>query len=44
MNETGKINESDMSKSFIKDKDGKTIIRFRSKSKEKKIVFLFINL
>lgn len=38
MNESGAVNQSDLTRTFIRDKDGKTIIRFRSKSKEKKSV------
>ena len=37
MNESGRLNEADFSKMNI-TKDGKMIIRFRSKSKEKKAV------
>lgn len=38
MNESGRLNDNSMSRSIIKTKDGKSIIRFRSKSKEKKSV------
>jgi len=39
MNDTGKLNESLFNKSINREKDGKIIIRFRSKSKEKKMVY-----
>ena len=38
MNESGMVSQSNLTRSYILDKDGKTVIRFRSKSKEKKTV------
>jgi len=37
MNETGKVNENNITRSITVDQNGKGVIRFRSKSKEKKM-------